>query len=122
MTLKEYRELRTAVRGIISEALEGENFSWESAPVEKPHHREESSSEEDKSKRTVVLKWLKDPALNCAQIMRELWHPGDKEDEDAKRSYFYKCRDGELNDSGQPYSFTDEDITSLYKIKSGSEE
>lgn len=71
----------------------------------------------NKSKRSLVISWLKKNDINCAEIMRKLWHPA-KEDEDSARSYFYKCRDGKLNDSGVPYRFTDEEINALYRIKS----
>jgi len=71
----------------------------------------------NKSKRSLVLGWLREPSLDCAEIMRKLWHP-EKEEEDSARSYFYKCRDGKLNDSGVPYRFSDEDINALYRIKS----
>ena len=71
------------------------------------------------TKRAVVIKWLRDPSVNCAEIMRLLWHPAP-EDEDTKRGEFYKKRDGAINkDSGARYSFSDEEINSLYKIKSG---
>lgn len=70
-----------------------------------------------KGKRALVLGWLKDPSVNCAEIMRQLWNP-DPHEEDAARSYFYKCRDGKLNDSGVPYKFSDKEINELYKIKS----
>ena len=78
---------------------------------------EKRSGKAGKGKRAIVLTWLKDPAVNCAEIMRKLWNPTEEE-EDAARSYFYKCRDGKLNDSGVPYKFSDSDINSLYKIKS----
>ncbi len=68
------------------------------------------------SKRARVIQWLKDDSVNCAEIMRKLWRPSKKK-EDAARSYFYKCRDGELNDTGVPYSFSDNDINRLYSIK-----
>lgn len=71
------------------------------------------------SKRARVIQWLKDDSVNCAEIMRKLWHPASKK-EDAARSYFYKCRDGELNDSGVAYSFSDKDINKLYSIKNNT--
>ena len=71
------------------------------------------------TRRARVIKWLKDPSVNCAEIMRKLWKPSKRE-EDAARSYFYKCRDGELNDSGVPYSFSDKDINRLYSIKNNT--
>lgn len=67
------------------------------------------------TRRARVVKWLQDPTVNCAEIMRKLWHPIKKK-EDSARSYFYKCRDGELNDSGVAYSFSDKDINKLYAI------
>ena len=67
------------------------------------------------TRRARVIKWLQDPTVNCAEIMRKLWKPKKKK-EDAARSYFYKCRDGELNDSGVAYSFSDKDINRLYAI------
>lgn len=67
-------------------------------------------------RRARVIQWLKDPSVNCAEIMRKLWKPSKKK-EDAARSFFYKCRDGALNDSGAAYSFSDGDINRLYAIK-----
>lgn len=67
------------------------------------------------TRRARVINWLKDDSVNCAEIMRKLWRPESKK-EDAARSYFYKCRDGELNDTGVPYSFSDNDINRLYGI------
>lgn len=83
-----------------------------------------SSKEERRNKKNTkaagrrarVIQWLKDPSVNCAEIMRKLWKPSKKK-EDAARSFFYKCRDGALNDSGAAYSFSDGDINRLYAIK-----
>ena len=69
-------------------------------------------------KRAFVISWLKDPAVNCAEIMRKLWHP-QKNEEDAARSYFYKCRDGKANESGNPCRFSDDEIVKLFSIHSG---
>ena len=68
------------------------------------------------NKEQEVIQWLKDPSVNCAEIMRKLWKPTKKK-EDAARSFFYKCRDGALNDSGVAYSFSEGDINRLYAIK-----
>ncbi len=80
----------------------------------------DKSNKETKNKRRIVTNWLKKNTINNAAVMKALWHP-TKQDEDAKRSYFYKCRDGELNDDGTPYQFSDDDITTLYRIKSSGE-
>lgn len=75
------------------------------------------AEEKKKNTRKIVIDWLKNPKTNCAEIMRELWHP-TKEEEDAKRSFFYKCRDGKLNDAGVPYRFSDKEINRLNSIRS----
>lgn len=80
------------------------------------NRKKENKIADGESKRARVIQWLKDDTVNCAEIMRKLWRPS-KRKEDAARSYFYKCRDGELNDTGVPYSFSDADITRLYSIK-----
>ena len=72
------------------------------------------------TKRAIVIKWLRDPQVNCAEIMRQLWNP-TPEDEDTKRGEFYKKRDGKINkDTGARYSFSEEEINTLYRIKSSS--
>lgn len=80
------------------------------------NRKKENKIADAASKRARVIQWLKDDSVNCAEIMRKLWRPS-KRKEDAARSYFYKCRDGELNDTGVPYSFSDNDINRLYSIK-----
>lgn len=79
--------------------------------------KEKGMGRVSKQRRSEVLNWLKEPELDCAEIMRKLWHPSPKH-EDSARSYFYKCRDGKLNDSGVPYRFSDKEINALYRIKS----
>lgn len=81
----------------------------------KEEHRNKKNSKAV-GRRARVIQWLKDPSVNCAEIMRKLWKPSKKK-EDAARSFFYKCRDGALNDSGAAYSFSDRDINRLYAIK-----
>ena len=82
----------------------------------KTNKRINSKNTKAASRRARVIKWLKDPTINCAEIMRKLWKPSPRK-EDAARSFFYKCRDGALNDSGVAYSFSDAEINKLYAIK-----
>ena len=82
----------------------------------KKNKRINSKNTKAASRRARVIKWLKDPTINCAEIMRKLWKPSPRK-EDAARSFFYKCRDGALNDSGVAYSFSDAEINKLYAIK-----
>ena len=70
------------------------------------NRKKENKIADAASKRARVIQWLKDDSVNCAEIMRKLWKPSKKK-EDAARSFFYKCRDGALNDSGVAYSFSD---------------
>ena len=83
---------------------------------EKRERQKKSKNSKNAARRARVIKWLKDPSVNCAEIMRKLWKPTKKK-EDAARSFFYKCRDGALNDSGVAYSFSEGDINRLYAIK-----
>lgn len=83
---------------------------------EKKEHKKNKKNSKAATRRARVIQWLKDPSVNCAEIMRKLWKPSKKK-EDAARSFFYKCRDGALNDSGVAYSFSDNDINRLYAIK-----
>ena len=80
-----------------------------------------NEAEETGRKRKLVMKWLNGKTINQTEIMRQLWHPS-AEEEDGKRSLFFKKLHGDLNDSGYAYEFTDEEINSLYKIKSSGME
>jgi hypothetical protein len=72
------------------------------------------AEENNRNKRHIVLSWLGQDAVNVAAIRRELeGEPETPEEEDAKRSYFMKKvheTDGKR--------FTDNEINSLYAIKS----
>ena len=131
--------LREAIKGMIRESLEemgfnnfglaGGDFQEKKHIGTKSRHAQanqhyktnpKTNRQARETKRAVVLKWLRDPsqAVNCAEIMRQLWNPSPQ-DEDTKRGEFYKKRDGAINkQSGARYSFTDEEINQLYRIKS----
>ena len=131
--------LKEAIKGLIREhfsSMGGMQQFMQRPQVQMPagdiaekehmhHHKPEHAPNQKHSngrttKRAIVIKWLKDPnnAVNCAEIMRQLWNPSP-EDEDTKRGEFYKKRDGAINkDSGARYSFSDEEINTLYRIKS----
>lgn len=114
------------VKNAIKEAFLGEKDSDKKVKYQdddkskdddwRDNRKKENKIADAASKRARVIQWLKDDSVNCAEIMRKLWRPSKKK-EDAARSYFYKCRDGELNDTGVPYSFSDNDINRLYSIK-----
>ena len=74
----------------------------------------EKKSDEKLNKRRAVLEWLRHPEVNCAEIRRQLeGEPESQEEEDAKRSYFMK----KVNETDGK-RFTDEEINSLYALKS----
>jgi hypothetical protein len=62
-----------------------------------------------------VKNMLKDPKINHAEIMRQLWHPKANE-EDTYRSLFSKKLRGVPNDDGTPYHFTPDEIIKIYAI------
>ena len=130
--------LKKRIKGMIRESLEEMGFNnmmfnrdmaERHGPTSKSKHSQanqhyktnpKTNRQARATKRAIVLKWLRDPkqAVNCAEIMRQLWNPSPQ-DEDTKRGEFYKKRDGAINkQSGARYSFTDEEINQLYRIKS----
>lgn len=69
-------------------------------------------------KRATVIHFLKQKGIDNAPYAYKLW---PKKDEDAARSYFYKCRDGKKNKkTGTRYSFTDSQINALYSMISSN--
>lgn len=85
----------------------------------KPEHNDEkkSGSKDASKRRQRVISYLKQDGVDVAQYAYELWP--DK-DEDSGRSYFYKCLDGEKNDSGVPYRFNDDEVNRLYSMISSN--
>lgn len=69
-------------------------------------------------RRSQVIHFLKQDGIDNAPYAYKLW---PKKDEDSARSYFYKCRDGEINkETGSTYAFTDAQINALYSMISSS--
>lgn len=70
--------------------------------------------EKPTNKKRAVIQWLQQPEIDAAEIRRKLeGEPESQEEEDSKRSYFMK----KVN---QTYGkdFSDEEVNSLYAIKS----
>lgn len=65
-------------------------------------------------KKEKVLDKLEDPMTNDAELMRQLWHPKSKDEEDAMRSEFSKKAREVKNDNGSKYHFSPEEIVTLY--------
>ena len=72
----------------------------------------EADSDTD-MKRNAVMKALKDPKYNHAQLAYALWPDMDK---DTSRSLFAKMANGTPDNDGVVRHFSDEDINSLYQM------
>lgn len=119
MKRNEEKILREAIVRMARKAIRESFFNEEETANNLDRRRKNTDQHQGASRanmRKIVIAWLKSGTINDAEIMRRLWNP-DKKHEDAKRSYFYKCRDGEPNESGVPYKFSDEEINTLYQIK-----
>lgn len=122
---EELYELKKTIKNLIRESLYnmfGPDMMEKKHSPNNQHYKTKpkTAKQARHTKRAIVIQWLKDPAnaVNGAEIMRQLWHPSPEE-EDTKRGEFYKKRDGAINqDSGARYSFSDEEINALYRIKS----
>ena len=86
------------------------NEKKHSKPKKSSEGEEKSESKISEKRKKRILQALKDPTMDVAQFAYRLWP--DK-DEDSARSYFYKCLDGKTNDSGDVYSFTDDEFIQL---------
>lgn len=64
-------------------------------------------------KRNAVMKSLKDPKFNHAQLAYSLWPDMDK---DTARSLFAKMANGTPDNDGVVRHFSDEDVNSLYQM------
>lgn len=116
MTLQEEKILKNTIKQMVRESIFDfinggmyEKKSEDSDKKEKSDNKEEGSKISSKRKRRIIHA-LKDKTVDVAQYAYRLWP--DK-DEDSARSYFYKCLDGKTNDSGDVYSFTDDEYVQL---------
>ena len=110
--------IKRLVRESIFDLINGGMSEKKSKEGEKKHSKPKKSSDGEKKseskisekRKKRILQALKDPTMDVAQFAYRLWP--DK-DEDSARSYFYKCLDGKTNDSGDVYSFTDDEFIQL---------
>ena len=76
------------------------------------HNLYESEGQNTEMKRNAVMKALKDPKYNHAQLAYTLWPDMDK---DTARSLFSKMATGTPDNDGVVRHFSDEDINTLYQ-------
>ena len=67
-------------------------------------------------KRNAVMKALKDPKYNHAQLAYALGHPKNQSEKDTLRSDFSKKATGTPDNDGVVRHFNDEDINTLYQL------
>lgn len=107
-----------AVKKIVSEQKKDRNLDVIIENVVKKQlkmlkENETSKSDDQKRKKHAVIQWLKQPEIDKAEIRRQLeGEPENQAEEDTKRSYFMK----KVNQS-YGKDFTDEEINSLYSLK-----
>lgn len=81
-------------------------------------YKKKSLNEADTAdtKRKNVMSMLGDDKFNHAELMRHLYHPKDKSEEDTYRSLFSKKATGKPDADGAVRHFTDDEINSLYEL------
>lgn len=118
MTLKEEKILKNTIKQMVRESIfdfiNGGMYEKKSEDSEnKTKKKSEGSKTESKiseKRKKRIIQALKDETVDVAQYAYRLW---PEKDEDSARSYFYKCLDGKTNDSGDVYSFTDDEYIKL---------
>ena len=106
---------RQEVRRAVCEALE----EYRLRNTIKQYIREEILREEEEAsnmKRSSVMASLRDDKFNHAELMRQLWHPKDKSEEDTYRSLFSKMATGKPDADGNVRKFSDDEINKLYQM------
>lgn len=106
---------------IISESIAkviNENFEAEAKKggdkKKDGREKEVKTDKESNARRRDVIRILKKDGINNAAIMRAVWKPRSKKQEDAYRGYWYQCRDGKEGPSGAPRRFSTKDINKIY--------
>ncbi len=77
------------------------------------HNLYESENQNSDMKRNAVMKALKDPKYNHAQLAYKLWPSMDK---DTARSLFAKMANGTPDNDGVIRNFSDVDVNALYQM------
>lgn len=104
----ERRLLKSKIKRMLRESIfEAQSDNGQDDDDKRKHSQSSSNREQS------VLKWLRSDQIDHAAICRELW---PKMNEDTARSLFSKKVRGEDAD-GNPYSFTEKEINSLYNMK-----
>ena len=103
--------INESVRSVIMENLRRQYVS--NIVAEELKRVLNESEDTTEMKRNAVMKALKDPKYNHAQLAYSLWPDMDK---DTARSLFAKMANGTPDNDGVVRHFSDEDINSLYQL------
>lgn len=91
-------------------------YSMVSEEVHKYQRKLVTEGDNIQMKRKAVMNMLKDDKFNHAELMRAIYHPKDKGEEDTYRSLFSKKATGKPDADGSVRQFDDSEITKLYQI------
>lgn len=103
--------INESVRSVIMENLRRQYVS--NIVAEELKRVLNESEDTTEMKRNAVMKALKDPKYNHAQLAYALWPDMDK---DTARSLFAKMANGTPDNDGVIRHFSDEDVNSLYQL------
>lgn len=108
--------LNEAVRRAVNETINNFDFGVDEGEEKDTYIRTDNGSELSKKKQKVI-QFFHNKGVDVAQYAYELWPDKDK---DSCRSYFYKCLNGERDDNGNEYSFSNSEINDLYSMISNA--
>lgn len=103
--------INESVRSVIMENLRRQYVS--NIVAEELKRVLNESEDTTEMKRNAVMKALKDPKYNHAQLAYALWPDMDK---DTARSLFAKMANGTPDNDGVIRHFNDEDVNKLYQL------
>ena len=83
--------------------------------LEKKANKAKKDGDKTMSKvKSKVDNFLDDPMTNDAEVMRQIWHPSSKKQENSFRSKFAKKKNGAISDSGSRHHFDNADYIKIY--------
>ena len=111
LTESQEKQLKSKIRKLIQESIfeDTDSINYE----DRDPNDNRKNSKGSKAKEKNVIKWLKSEQENNAAVARELW---PELDDDAARSLFSKKLRGH-DSEGKPYSFSEDEVNTLYNIK-----
>lgn len=111
------KELKENIRSIINECIMEQYIeNLVKQTVAEAVNSKRMLSEGDGSKRSAVMKLLKDEKFDHAYLAYKLWHPKDQGEKDTYRSLFSKKFTEKPDADGTIRKFTSKEINKLYNM------